>query len=247
MHGNPAAGVITPNTIGVGVHRTITRGLAIVQLIIGILSFILGIIDLTAGISDISVCQGIWGGIWIGVTGIIGIISSRNSNNRCNLAGTYMGFSIVSTVVASINFIFSSIDIAISGHCDYMWNDYTRCVTAMHAVLGVEIPVLLLMMIEIFTSIVVAVYSCKRGACCCSQQPGIAIIQSQQPYQMWISSQQGLTTGYSVVTHPPASYPTTNYQPQYADGPQHVQVMATPGQKYSDQVISQPQRQPVSA
>ena len=240
MHVNPAAGVIAPNTNGE--HRTATRVLAIVQLIIGIISFILGVLTIILGIWVITVGQGIWGGIWIGVTGTIGtILSFTNANNGCScLGGTYMAFSIVSTIIASVDIIILSISLAVTSGC-YDTRRYRSswgCQSARSQVLGVYIPLLILTIIEFFTSIVAAVYSCMSGNCCCcarKRQSGLVITQTQQRYQM-APSQQGQTTiyppaaSYPPASYPPASYPpTTNYQPQHAGYPQHLGVMGTHG------------------
>ena len=220
-----AAGVIAPNTNNDGGHRT-ARGLAIAQLIIGILSFIAGVITISLATEGVTIGEGIWGGIWIGITGVLGLVSSlTNCNNGCCLAGTYMAFSIVSTVAAFINITILSIDIAISSNCRWHSGSYWRCGNAGR--LGFYIPLLLLMLTEFFTSIFAAVYSCKSGTCCCAKQ--------EQSYQLFTNSQQGQATNYPPASYPPASYPpasypTTNYQPQYAGYPQHVQVIDTPGQ-----------------
>ena len=102
-------------------YRTV-RGLALTQLIIGISSFILGIVIAILSM-DYSNYQGIWGGVWIFVTGIIGIASSRNSNSRC-VTGTYMAFSIVSTVVTFASGLLSSLGISYYSSCDEYYGPY---------------------------------------------------------------------------------------------------------------------------
>ena len=220
---------------------------AIIQLIIGILLFLVGVVTAVLGIWVVSIGQGIWGGIWMGVTGIIGIASLISNNGRC-LAGTYQAFSIVSAVIASISIILLSIGITVSDDCDNYdddddasgWVQDRACEDSINALLGLYIPLLILMIIQLFTSIVAAVYACYSGTCCCcvQKQPGVVTTRTQQ-YQIFTDSQQGQTTDYPVVHHPasypPARYPTTNYEPQCA--PSHVGVMATPGQTHSSQVI----------
>ena len=221
MNVHPVAGAIVSNTNDDDlIHRITTRGISIAQFIIGSLSLILGIVIVILGVRP-SIGLGIWGGIWIVVTGIIGIVLSSNSNNGCCFTGTYLAFSIVSTIVASINIILLSILIAVSGHCrmsvsDSWMQDGWKCFINMSRTHGLYIPLLLLMIVEFFTSIVASAYSCKRSTCCVQQQPAIVITQTQQPGQM-------LTTR----------------------SPQFVTIMATPGQTYSGQVISQPHGQPV--
>ena len=80
--------------------------LGITQVVIGVISLGLGIGALAAAkdnwVSYIS-C-GIWAGIWIIVTGILGICASIYSNNNC-LVGTTLAFNIIATVVAGIDCI----------------------------------------------------------------------------------------------------------------------------------------------
>lgn len=75
--------------------------LGITQIIIGIVSVGCGI-GAAAGLHKNWVNGGgyaIWGGIWIIITGILGVSSASNPNNRC-LVGTSMAFNIVSTVIS---------------------------------------------------------------------------------------------------------------------------------------------------
>ena len=73
-------------------------------MIIGVISLLLGIATIAAvdryWLSYVS--GGIWGGIWIIVTGILGICASIYSNNNC-LVGTTLAFNIIATVVACID------------------------------------------------------------------------------------------------------------------------------------------------
>ena len=54
--------------------------------------------------------SGIWFGLWILITGIIGFLSARKPFNT-SLNGTNMAFNIVSTVVSMVIAIFYSIAI----------------------------------------------------------------------------------------------------------------------------------------
>lgn len=87
--------------------------LGITQIVFGILTIIFGIVA-TAGVSEFWVNQsgsGIWFGIWITFTGVIGVLSARQPTN-VGLNGTNMGFNICCTVVSFFVGIFFAVALA---------------------------------------------------------------------------------------------------------------------------------------
>ena len=81
-------------------------------MVIGALTLILGI-SATTAISKYWVNAsggGIWGGIWILITGILGIVSASQPTNGC-LNGTHMAFNIIASIVAFIDGIMFSVGV----------------------------------------------------------------------------------------------------------------------------------------
>ena len=241
-------------------YKTI-RGLALTQVIVGGLAILLGIIiAIICNKLDGDILPGIWGGVWICATGIIGIASTKNTSNLC-VTATYMAFSIVCTVISFISTISFASAVTHYGTCDRSFLDLRCNSVQVTAGLGLFIPSLILMLIEFFVSIVAASYCCKNTNCCrnCStpqQQPFIVIPQQQQ-YQVVASHQGQPVVGYASGYPPPVNYavtshPTTGYyQPQYSPYPQQAWVTTAPGQMVSQQNTGvmhvSSQGQPISA
>lgn len=83
----------------------------IAQICIGSLTLLLGIIAIAALSYDYWLQRsggGIWGGLWILVTGIIGLVSSYKTDVG-SLNGLNMAFNIIATIVAFLDGIFFAI------------------------------------------------------------------------------------------------------------------------------------------
>jgi len=106
--------VIVPNRFvmpnGRRYNNHLVMGLGITQVSLGALIMIVSIIAMLRIYYYFVTVHlfGISGGIWIMVTGIMGIISSRKPHNGC-LGGTYMGFNIVSSFLTFIGMVLSFI------------------------------------------------------------------------------------------------------------------------------------------
>ncbi|KAJ7384864.1 hypothetical protein OS493_019542 [Desmophyllum pertusum] len=90
------------------------RGLAIAQMVFGALMMVFGVGSIIAvDYWSSYVAFGIWVGIWVLITGILGYIGAKNdlAPNKC-LIGCFMGFSITACVLAGIMFIFYCIAVA---------------------------------------------------------------------------------------------------------------------------------------
>ncbi|KXJ06846.1 hypothetical protein AC249_AIPGENE28702 [Exaiptasia diaphana] len=98
-----------------------TRYSAIAQITLGVLSIVFGIADRAVmykrhAFHSESVVP-IWMGVWFVITGVIGVHGSKRSNARDGrasrpLIGTYLAFSIVSTVFAAVIIIMYTIGVA---------------------------------------------------------------------------------------------------------------------------------------
>lgn len=211
------------------------KGLAITQLVIGILTGILGIAvigALNARTWTTSTGAGIWAGGWITITGIIGVCSVRNTSN--NLNGVYMAFSIISTCVAGLAGLFFILAVtfySILTRCysDYYWCDYRF----KAAGLGLHVPLLLLMIVEFFISIIAAVYSCQRG---CAGGQGTGVIIQQAPAVHVVTT--GPAPGYQYQMAP--QYTQYNQAPPYSSVAPNSTVQMPP-QGYQQPMFVQAQ------
>ncbi|XP_057291367.1 membrane-spanning 4-domains subfamily A member 8-like isoform X1 [Hydractinia symbiolongicarpus] len=152
-----------------------TRALAITQIVIGILSFVFGIGAATGfdrGFFVNKTGPGIWGGIWIFVTGVIGVISTTRPKSS-PLNGTHMAFCIVSVMVAFINGVMFAIGLSFYNECQgrkssYFINDYQYCSENRNSGVAVYACLVLMMIVEFFVALVTVVYTCQSADACCS-------------------------------------------------------------------------------
>jgi len=157
--------------------------MAITQLVIGALTVILGIAT-AAAIGHYSWMgdsgSGIWGGIVITVTGVIGVISAWKWENRC-LEGVYLVFSIISTVISGITGIIYIIAVAwYSAHklCTLGRGWSVKCRTSTDAV-GLHVVLMLLAITEFFISIIASCINCANS--CCGNNRNTTVIVHPQP------------------------------------------------------------------
>lgn len=184
MHTVPPAVVIAQPPPPPPSNLAGTKGLAITQLVIGIVSLLFGIGSAAAVVGRSNVGSGLWAGGWIALTGFIGIFYSKNPNG--GLGGVYMAFSIISTLTSGIAGIiliilvawFSTISV-----CDSRWvNAWNLCWSSSDRAigLGLTVPLLILMTAEFFVSIVASIFVCQNN-CGRTNQTGVIIHQQQQP------------------------------------------------------------------
>lgn len=206
------------------------KGLAITQLIIGILTLIFGIAAIARLYSNswtTNTGAGIWAGGWIMITGIIGVCSARNWRNS-SLNGVYMAFSIISTCASALSGLFFIVAVVFYA----VWHDgcYRRYTTRgwdydcsiKDVGLGIHVPLLIMMVVEFFVSIVAAVFCCQNG-CAGNRQPGAIIIQ-QPTGQVVMVTQPGNQGAYAVTQQYPGGYVA---QPQYGVPQQQYNVQYT--------------------
>ncbi|XP_057299753.1 membrane-spanning 4-domains subfamily A member 8-like [Hydractinia symbiolongicarpus] len=236
----PAPHVVVPTTQST-LNVAAVRGLGITQIIIGIVSVGCGIVAAVGLHSNWvnSVGYAIWAGIWIIITGILGVSSASNPNNRC-LVGTSMAFNFVSTLISFSHGITYAIALWLYSSCSsyayyyYNYYNYNRYYFKdsfgcnKHKKVGMAIYGVLLvcMIVEFFVALVAAIL-CRRACCSCcrgsSQSRGV-VFQTQPQY---VTTHTGQTNqGYPVTAGVmnPVSY---NYQqqPQYQqEQPQLVQI-----------------------
>jgi len=185
------------------------KGMAITQLVIGALTVVLGIAAVAA-IPNYSWMRdsgsGIWGGIWITVTGIIGVVSAWNWKNRC-LDGVYLAFSIISTITCFVTGIIYIIAVAwYSWHrfCSYYWDGWRlreRWCQTDDSALGLHVVLMLLAITEFFISIIASCISCANGCCGGSNHNTTVVLQPQPQIAM-------------ITTTTPNAPMTTYQQPQ---------------------------------
>ncbi|KAL9961033.1 hypothetical protein ACROYT_G029913 [Oculina patagonica] len=138
------------------------RILAIVHIFVGFLLFCLGIVDLVVGYFWSGyVGFGIWIGVWMCITGSLGIRGTRKerTTSRNAFAGIFMGFSITSAVFGGIMIICYSLAIVIYR------NEYKR--STYDAEMALSGIILTLGIVEIVTGIWTAVCLCLMKPCTC--------------------------------------------------------------------------------
>lgn len=166
----------------------ISRILAFVHIITGFLLLVLGIVDRVHGFFwSGEGCFGIWCGIWMCITGSLGIQGSARERTRYSngWAGVYMGFSITSAAFGGIIIIaYSS---AIARYSSWYFGNIYSSEMALSAI------ILILGITEFVIGIWAAVMSCLIGSCdCCSAQ-------SNQPTSVVYMSGQGAVMGSYVM------------------------------------------------
>lgn len=212
-------------------YKTV-RGLAITQILVGILSVLLGVLALILGVSYNNQYQGLWAGVWVFVTGIIGLTSSKNPNSCC-MTGVYMSFSIVSTILSFFSGIVFVTGILHYSNC-YVWSGFACRDDIVPAALGVMIPFFLAMIVEFVVSIIATAYACKSSNVCTScTEHNVPTTQQQQQYQI----SPGSYESYPVTINYPALR-DNGISPEFPIGyPQNSVAMSPPGQGYNNHVL----------
>ncbi|KXJ14078.1 membrane-spanning 4-domains subfamily A member 8 [Exaiptasia diaphana] len=214
-----------------------TRYSAIAQITLGVLSIVFGIADRAVlykryAFHSESVVP-IWMGVWFVITGVIGVHGSKRSNARDGrasrpLIGTYLAFSIVSTVFAAVIIIMYAIGVAVvitkGSPCHYAGkyvNVYKSQHYRDHKYISLEKEcnrsvamgslVIIFAILEFCVGIWASICACTNGCCdCCNptmQQPTqmgqVIYLQTQQGPQAYIMTQSA--NGVSVAV--PAMVP----------------------------------------
>jgi len=203
-----------------------TRGLGITQIILGSLTILFGIAaaaSLHYWVGNVGF--GIWGGIWILIGGILGVMSAGNPTNS-NLNGTNMAFAIVSCVICSLHFIFYCIAITYFRHY-YSYCSYWTCSYRSNST-GVALYVILLLLViaEFVAALSAAIYCCKSNNCCQSGTQGTVVFQPAQQvvfqpapvvssgYPAPVSAYPGQQVSFVTTMPPPGAYNPPQYTPQ---------------------------------
>lgn len=186
------------------------KGMAITQLVIGILMTLLGIV--TAAISPLTYIgaagAGIGGGVWVTVTGIIGVLSAKDWQNRC-MSGAYLALSIICAIGSfgwGILYILAVAWYSVTSYCSYRtsrhgWGLEAYDCGKKDGVLAVHVVLLLLAFTEFVLSIVASCFGC----CNCGGNSNSTVVVHPQPAQVAMT-----TTQYPQPQQPP----TYNQQPQ---------------------------------
>ncbi|XP_048590600.1 membrane-spanning 4-domains subfamily A member 8 isoform X2 [Nematostella vectensis] len=209
------------------------RTLGIAQIVIGSLMAIFGISSVATVSNWTSIAGfGIWIGIWVVITGVLGYIGAKDNNtpNNC-LIGTMIGFAVTACVLSGIMIICYSIAVGqfsyeLRQSGNYGWGggyppDEAR------AGLGFGIALLILALTEFFISLASSIYGCN--SCCCvapsvrANQQQVVYLQAQpgqpgQPGQVIVLGPNGAVTGTTTIQTYPNQAPVIIQQPGVAQG-----------------------------
>lgn len=222
----------------------LTRLLAFLQCVLGFLMIVFGIVDKVE--NDLFTSEatfGIWIGLWVLITGCIGIAASSRKHPvpEQSLVGTFMAFSIVSAVFAAVIIICYSVvlgtEIPSKNRCNfiYSYNRYsspyyrsyyyscpTSRVKGMR--IGFSVVLLLLGIAEFAVAIWSSILLCKACACCYGTSGTAAQGSNQVVYMRNMAGgparQYVVAQPVSVPGQQMAPQPTRNVQaPMYVMAP----------------------------
>ncbi|XP_078384055.1 uncharacterized protein LOC144666506 [Oculina patagonica] len=154
------------------------RILAIADIIVGFLLVCFGIADRVVGYFWPGIiCFGIWIGVWMCITGGLGIPGSRKE--RCiyhnTYAGIFRGFSIISAVFGGVIIIYYSMSIA--GYRDvyrYRYGHTSEIITLYDTEMAISVIILILGIVAFAIGTWAAVCICRvqnRCTCCYNSTP----------------------------------------------------------------------------
>ncbi|XP_048590605.1 uncharacterized protein LOC116619500 [Nematostella vectensis] len=199
------------------------RNLGIFQMVIGALMVVFGIASVAAAQQHWTtfVGFGIWVGIWVTITGILGYIGGRDNNtpNNC-LIGTMIGFAVTACVICGIMIICYSIELSQSSW--YLRSSYYHHDSA-HAGVGIGVMLLLLALTEFFVGLASAIYGCNNSCTpVTSTQQQVIYLQGQsgqsgQPGVI-VLGPNGAVAGATTMQHYPNQAPIVIQQPGGAQG-----------------------------
>jgi len=234
------------------------RGLAIAQMVFGALMLVFGIASIAAVDRWIShIAFGIWVGIWVLITGILGYIGAKDDStpNKC-LIGCFMGFSITTCVLTGIMFI--TYCVALAGfneiircrNSGYDWNynvyynnRYCYSSSYRHTAavgLGLGSCMLIFTIVEFILALSSSIYCCN--AVCCNASTGAVntvhtvtnqqVMYVQQPQPTFAGGQGGVVIiqPNSAVTTTTRGYPVAAQPPMHfpQQPPVHMPMQQPP-------------------
>ncbi|CAH3154977.1 unnamed protein product, partial [Porites lobata] len=175
------------NTSGLKFARVI----AVAHIIVGVFLFVLGLTDRLHGDSWTGKLGfGIWCGLWMCITGGLGILASKGSASQYALAGTFMGFTITSTVFGGVVII--------------CYGFFTAFLQLGHHRFNSEIIITLAMMIlgiiEFSIGIAGSFSMCSTICNCCGA------VSDQSTSVMYVAG-QGVVPGGYVIAEGPGGVP----------------------------------------
>lgn len=188
----------------------LTRLLAFFQCVLGFLLIVFGIVDrVIVKLWSSQVVIPIWVGVWILAGGCIGIAASSRSRPvpLQSLVGTFMAFSIVSSVLAAVIIICYSIilgvEIPATNPCRriyYSYHPYSSeyCPSSRTKNIAISVMVLLFGIAEFPIAIWSAVLQCKACACCY----GSSGDTTQGGQVVYMTNLSGGQNGQHVVVQP---------------------------------------------
>jgi len=240
-------------------------GLGITQILAGAANMMFGlvliIISRKDGFDDYgwSGIGGIAFGMWITITGCLGVMSSRRPASKC-YNGMHLGFSITACIfnlagITMFAFIFAYLQRCRRIYQDYghtgihsNWYDNYRCEdrTVSKAIAGC---LLILHVIDFFvgltSAILCCIYSCKAG--CCGDNNQVLVVQPGYPHQQFVITSSAGNTVMSSAQHFPVSaayYPTQSAPAYYPNQPISSQANYTQAPGATQVTYSTEQRPP---
>uniref|UniRef100_A0A7M5U6S8 Uncharacterized protein n=2 Tax=Clytia hemisphaerica TaxID=252671 RepID=A0A7M5U6S8_9CNID len=243
-HGPPT--VIGPNGMTtVPAQRTFSMnvkficGLGITQIVIGLLTAVLAIVAKAVFHHNYSVnenCSGIWFGIWILITGIVGVMSAKKPK-QTSINGVNMGFNIVCCVVSFFvgRFFLSGfvhykdcnlLDVYDNLNDTYDYQLFRDCYDDKKVGAPIFATIMGLMILEFIISMTISITCCRNSGCCCRSNTSGALVMNEHPTPTDLVSPNG------VVVSGQCQYPgqQTVYPPQSAAGyPPQSQVIYPAG------------------
>ncbi|XP_002734635.1 uncharacterized protein LOC100373810 [Saccoglossus kowalevskii] len=221
-------------------NKTITS-FGISQIVLGSLAIIFCIVTLSVDCHPVSyVSTGIWTGIFVIVTGILGCVSGYKKNNCTIIAN--MVLSIIAAVMAGAALLpMSAVGVAVQERCYYYYYDYDTCSSGRYASCVASHSINLIVSIIVGVIAILSACFCCRAVCCKKTQNAMYFVPSAQPGNtaqqvpmVNMASSQGTPVVYMV--------PSTGMQViQQAPGVQQYQPMVVSGNNYPQQ---QQQQQP---
>lgn len=218
------------------------RLIAIAHIVVGILLVIFGIVDRVEGYFWTGEgCFGIWCGVWMILTGSLGIPGSnreRNSSSQA-FAAAFMGCAITSAVFGGIIILCYSIAIGMYRTSPWYEDDFPeRYWYNYDAEMAITVITLILGIVEFGIGIWAAVLCCNMNPCqCCAVQGG------QAPSMVYVSN-QGMVycAGAAPMAIPMQTAGGVVMVPVSSSGGVggHPQTVQMPGGSVM-QVVSQPQ------
>ncbi|XP_058955032.2 uncharacterized protein [Pocillopora verrucosa] len=165
---------------------SVARFLAIAHIFLGFVLVCFGIADyVTRDFFTGLICFGIWTGLWMGITGILGVAGTckEQTNSRDIFASVFMGFSITSAVFGGLIITFYSIAIDSHSYKDYHDSYYLvdeaelnhSIEEAKYSITGI---ILFIGILEFLLGIWAAICCCVMKVCACCNIHA----QSQQMY-----------------------------------------------------------------